>query len=255
MNVVDIKNLSFAYDGVPVLENVNLAVPEQDFVTIVGPNGGGKTTLLKLLLGLLEPDRGTVEVFGTTPARARSRIGYVPQYFRFDLAFPIKVLDVVLMGRFGHRYRFGWFGKSDKDRASAALAEVGLTGLENRRFATLSGGQRQRVLIARALAAEPDLLLLDEPTSNMDAVIQEELQELLARLNERHTLLMVTHDIAFVATHVKSVACVNRRLVLHPTSELTQDVVCDLYGRDMRLIRHDHRCDERGHQCSNSSTP
>jgi zinc transport system ATP-binding protein len=253
--VVEVENLYFAYDGTPVLDDVNLTVQPLDFVSLVGPNGGGKTTLLKIMLGLLQPTAGRVRVFGRAPAKARNRIGYVPQHFHFDATFPIGVLDVVLMGRFGRRFRLGPFGAEDRAAGERALEEVGLVDLARRPFGALSGGQRQRVLVARALLTEPDLLLLDEPTSHVDSVVQTELYDLLRGLNDRLTLLLVTHDVGFVSTRVKSVACVNRQVVVHPTSEVSGELICNLYGTDVRMVRHDHRCAEGGHECSNSSTP
>ncbi|MHC4598683.1 MAG: metal ABC transporter ATP-binding protein [Planctomycetota bacterium] len=253
--VIELEDVAFAYDGHPVLEDVHLTVVERDFVSLVGPNGGGKTTLLKLFLGLLKPTRGRVRVFGGPPSRTRHRIGYVPQHFQFDPKFPISAMDVVLMGRFRGSLPVGPFRRRDRAAAEEALGQVEMRDLAGRPFATLSGGQRQRALVARALATEPELLLLDEPTSNVDAAVQEELYSLLSRLNDRLTLVVVTHDVGFVSTVVKSVVCVNRSLVVHPTSEVSGEMICNLYGSDVRMVRHDHRCAEGGHECENSSTP
>ena len=253
--VIEIENLFFDFDGVPVLEDVNLKVEEREFVSLIGPNGGGKTTLLKLILGLLQPSRGRVRVFGLPPSKARTRIGYVPQNFQFDHKFPIGVEEVVLAGRFGLGPRFGPFGRSDRAAAAEALEEVGLAGFGGRAFSALSGGQRQRVLIARALVTEPELLLLDEPTSHVDTAVQEELSNLLGRLNERLTLVLVTHDVGFVSSKIKSVVCVNRNVYVHPTSEVSGEMICNLYGTDVRMVRHDHRCSEGGHECVSSSKP
>jgi zinc transport system ATP-binding protein len=250
--VVAIEDLSFSYDGVPILEDVNLNVLPRDFVSLIGPNGGGKTTLLKLMLGLLQPQRGRVRIFGSPPGRVRGRIGYVPQSFQYDAQFPVRVMDVVMMGRFGRTRGFGPFRREDRNRSLEALREVDLQDLSDRPFAALSGGQRQRVLIARALSGNPELLLLDEPTSNIDVVVQEELHSLLSRLNERLTLVIVTHDVGFVSSKVKSVVCVNRNVVIHPTSEVSGEMICNLYGTDVRLVRHDHRCSEGGHECASS---
>lgn len=246
--VVEIEEVSFGYDGVPVLEDVNLKLWPRDFVSLVGPNGGGKTTLLKLMLGLLKPDRGRVHVFGKSPSRVRARIGYVPQHFQFDPLFPVGVMDVVLMGRFGRGRGIGPFRRADRDAAARALAEVGLAELADRPFHALSGGQRQRVLIARALGGDPDLLLLDEPTANVDVQVESELLDLLTELNRRMTLAIVTHDVGFVSSRVNRVVCVNRQVVVHPTSEMTGDAICNLYGTDVRMVRHDHRCAEGGHE-------
>jgi zinc transport system ATP-binding protein len=167
--VIELKNVNFAYeDGIHVLENVNLTIEKGDFACIVGPNGGGKTTLLKLILGLLQPNTGSVSVLQATPAKRRSSIGYVPQFSKFDAGFPVSVLDVVLMGCLRHSFIWGGYSAEQIELARKSLADVGLKGLENRGFAELSGGQKQRALIARALVSEPKILLLDEPTASVD---------------------------------------------------------------------------------------
>jgi zinc transport system ATP-binding protein len=250
--VVAIKDLEFAYNGRVVLTGVNLDIHEHEFISIIGPNGGGKSTLLKLILGLLHPDRGSVRVFGEPPKRARPRIGYLPQHAHHDPQFPTTVVEVVMMGRLGKRLRLGPFGKSDQRQAREVLKKVGLEDLAGRSFSDISGGQRQRVLIARALASEPDLLLLDEPTSHIDVAAVNEFYDLMERLNEKITIITVSHDIGFVSRRVKSVVCVNREVVIHPTSDLNGEKVRDLYGTDIRLVRHDHRCAEKGHQWPNS---
>jgi zinc transport system ATP-binding protein len=229
-----------------VLEEVNLVVHEGDFVSVVGPNAGGKTTLLKLVLGLLKPSRGTVRVFGLTPSRARPRIGYMSQQNTFDHLFPVSVLDVVLMGRLGQGNRLGFFGRGDRDAAMQALRRTEMEPLADRPFSHLSGGQRQRVLLARALASDPDLLLLDEPTANVDAAIETELFEILNELNRRMTIMLVTHDLGFVSCYVRSVVCVNRRLAVHPTSTITGEMIHELYGGNVQMVRHDHSCGGEG---------
>ncbi|HPF71836.1 MAG TPA: ATP-binding cassette domain-containing protein [Candidatus Krumholzibacteria bacterium] len=246
-DAVTFTGLDFSYGPDPVLRGVSLAIPEGDFVSVVGPNGSGKTTLLKLALGLLKPDRGEVAVFGQPAGRARRRVGYVPQHPRLDPMFPVSALDVALMGRLGRTPGPGPWRAADREAALAALAEVGLADLAPRHFAALSGGQKQRVLIARALAGGPDLLLLDEPTAGLDAHVEEGFYRLLQDLNRRLTIVMVSHDLGFVSAFVKSVVCVGRDVVVHPTSAVTGQVIADLYGSDVRLVRHDHRCSEEGH--------
>ncbi len=246
--VIKIENLSFAYNGSLILENVNLAIDRNDFASILGPNGGGKTTLLKIMLGLLRPNKGTIKILGLSPEQAHSKIGYVPQSFQFDRQFPVRVNDVVLMGRLGRPGGLGPFKKSDKSAAIDALHEVGLSELVTRPFSELSGGQRQRVLVARALVTDPEILLLDEPAAGMDVAIQEEFYALLKMLTQRLTVVLVTHDIGFVSTFVNRVVCVNREVVVHPTSEITGEMIYQLYGSDVRLVRHDHRCAEGGHE-------
>lgn len=239
--VIEIENVTFSYDGATVLEDVSMTVHERDFLSVVGPNGGGKTTILKLVLGLIRPAKGSIRVFGCPPENVRSRIGYMPQYTSLDPLFPVSVLDVVLMGRLGPGMRFGPYRKSDRIKAEEALEKVELFSLRNRPFSRLSGGQFQRVLIARALVSAPDLLLLDEPTSNIDAVLETELYDLLHQLNERLTIVLVTHDLGFVSHYVKSVACVNRRLLTHPTCDVSGEMIDRIYGSHVHMIRHDAR--------------
>jgi len=244
---IKIENVSFAYNGFRVLDSVNLAVYEKDFLSLVGPNAGGKTTLLKLILGLLKPTSGSIQVLGLPPAKARSRIGYMPQHSNLDPLFPVSVLDVVLMGRMGNGRRFGFFGKSDREKAEEALRKMELQDVRHRSFSDLSGGQHQRVLIARALVTDPDLLILDEPTSNVDAAVETELFELLNHLNEKMTVVLVTHDLGFVSGYVKRVACVNRRVVVHATHEISGEMINELYGSEVQMVRHDTRAPENHH--------
>jgi len=244
--VISINNVTFSYEGgMPILENVNLTILDRDSVCIVGPNGGGKTTLLKLILGLLKPTKGEIRVFGKKPEEARLRIGYVPQYAHYDPQFPVTVFDVVLMGRLGTRFG-GPYSKEDKETALKALRLMNLFDLKDRLFAAISGGQRQRVLIARALACEAQLLLLDEPTANIDVQVETNLFEILQELNKRMAILMVTHDIGFISKFFRSVACINRRVVIHPTSGLTGEMIQDIYGGEICMIRHDHQYSEAG---------
>ncbi|HFQ89910.1 MAG TPA: ATP-binding cassette domain-containing protein [Desulfobulbus sp.] len=249
--VIEMEHVSFAYNAVPVLEDVNLKVVEREFIGIIGPNGGGKTTLLRLILGLLQPGTGRILVFGRPPARAASMLGYVPQHMQFDRDFPVSVLDVVLMSLAG-RAGLGPYRRRHLRAAEEALDTVELLHYRDRPFAGLSGGQRQRVLIARALAADPRMLLFDEPTANVDTSAGEKLYQILARLNRKMTILVVSHDIGFVHQYITSVVCVNRRVRIHPTSALDGRNITELYGEDMSLIRHDHRCSREGHTCLNS---
>ena len=243
--VIEFENVSFSYDSINVLEDVNLTVEERDFLSLVGPNGGGKTTILKLVLGLLKPVNGTVRVFGESPVKARSRIGYMPQYSSLDPLFPVTVMDVVLMGRLGNGKLLGTYKGTDKKAAAKALQELEVYEVRNRPFSALSGGQRQRVLIARALVSDPELLLLDEPTASVDAVVENELFDLLNQLNKRITIALVTHDLGFVSSYVNLVACVSRRVVVHPTSEITGEMINEIYGCDVRMVRHDTIAPER----------
>ncbi len=249
--VIILEHVTFSYHTEPVLEDVNLTIHNREMIGIVGPNGGGKTTLLRLILGLLKPDQGRIRVFGKSPRQVSSRLGYVPQYMRFDPQFPISVLDVVLMGLTG-RTGFGPFPRKLIRAAESVLAGVDLADFKNKSFAELSGGQRQRVLIARALATSPDMLLFDEPTANVDSSAGKKLYEILDQLNKKMTILVASHDIGFVNHHITSVVCVNHQVNVHPTSTLDGRNITDLYGSDMALIRHDHRCSPEGHSCPNS---
>lgn len=235
-------NVDFSFGAAPVLEDVSFAISDREFAAIIGPNGGGKTTMLKLALGLLVPGRGSVRVYGRKPEDARRKTGYMPQHPRLDHQFPVTVLDVVLLSRLGNGWKLGAFGRSDRRAARDALSMVGLEDLWNRSFSALSSGQRQRVLVARALASSPDLLLLDEPTANLDPSVQDELYELLHRLNEELTVVVVSHDVSFVSKYVQKVVCVNRRAVLHPVSAIEENLVTMLYGgMEMRMVDHRHR--------------
>jgi len=238
--VVSIENVTFSYDGHPVLENVNLKVWQGDFVSIVGPNGGGKTTLLKLMLGLLHPERGIIRIFGQRPQDARERIGYMPQHAYLDPQFPVRVIDVVLMGRLrGSRQPFGPYTKQDKEAAEEALERLQMWDRRKAYFSSLSGGQRQRALIARALTSGPDLLFLDEPTAGLDLTVENELHDLLKSFTEDLTVIVVSHDLGFVSSLVNKVVCVKRNVVMHPTSEISGEIINRIYGEPMKVVRHD----------------
>lgn len=243
--IITIHDLSFSYGEVLALEDVTIDIRANEFVAVIGPNGGGKTTLVKLLMGMLEPDHGDISVLGGSPWSARKRFGYVPQHTRFDYEFPISVMNVVLMGRLGHGVGVGPFGASDRERAVRALDTVGCANLKKRSFAELSGGQSQRVLIARALVSEPDILILDEPTANLDPTVQDDFYDLLHELKNQMTVIIVSHDVAFVSKHVDRVVCVNRQVVLHNASALHGDVIETLYGEmDVHLVDHTRHPDE-----------
>lgn len=239
--VIRIEDLSFRYDsGSRVLEDVTLTIRELDFASVIGPNGGGKTTLLKLMLGLLTPTSGRIRILGTSPVRARPRIGYMPQHAAMDPKFPVQVLDVVLMGRLGPGRALGSFSRQDREAAAKTIAEVGLAGREKHPFSALSGGQRQRVLLARALVSDPELLLLDEPAAGLDQKVEQDFFELLRELNRSKTLLLVSHDLGFVSSFVKTVVCVHRTVDVHPMSSLDGTMIRELYGGDVHLVHHDH---------------
>jgi len=235
-----LEHVNLTRRGRPVLEDVNLALETGETLALLGPNGSGKTTLLRVVLGLLIPDSGRVRVLGTTPARARGNVGYVPQHVHFDPDFPIRVLDVVLMGRLHARGPLRRMRSEDHAIALDALAKVESSDLTRRPIGALSGGQLQRVLIARALAMHPRMLLLDEPLASLDERIGKSLWDLLGELAREMTVVIVSHDIGAVSRHVRSVACLNRRLFMHPSRTLTADVLESAYGSSVHAIAHDH---------------
>ena len=237
---ISIHNLNFAYAGTPVLENIQLDVAEGDFIGIVGPNGGGKSTLLKLMLGLLQPESGELRIFGQTPRRSVERIGYVPQYANFAKDFPISVWETVLLGRLTPRRWFGGHSQKDKRLAEQALRETEIWELRARPIGALSGGQLQRVLIARALASQPDILLLDEPTASVDVRAEKTIFELLRHLNQRMTIIVVSHDVGFISDYVNRVACLNRKLVCHAVDQLDPHELEHLYGKHVHQLTHSH---------------
>ncbi|NOR26508.1 MAG: ATP-binding cassette domain-containing protein [Desulforhopalus sp.] len=229
--IVQIDDLYFYYNGQEVLKDINLTVNKGDFVSIIGPNGGGKTTLLKLILGLLTPSRGTVKIKGKTPAKNGTVIGYVPQVINHNLNFPASAMDVVLMGKYDPGKRFMFRNKrKDRQEALEALAQLGMADYAGRKITDLSGGQRQRVLIARALVTHPELLVLDEPTASLDTKGQNDFFSLLKELNRELTILVVTHDLLIVSSYAKSIACVNKRLHYHQTVGSTGDLMEAYYS-------------------------
>ncbi len=246
-SAIELQRVSFCYGDRQILNEVNLAIKPYDSVCIVGPNGGGKTTLIKLIIGLLSPEAGLIKIFGKRPDEAHQHIGYVPQFSQYDRQFPISVQEVVCMGRMGKSLT-GRYCKEDKEKTLEALSEVGLADLAERSFSALSGGQRQRVLIARALACGGEILILDEPTANIDRESETQFFDLLRELNKRMTILMVTHDVGFASSFFTRIACVNREVIIHPTSELTGNLIRDMYGGDLQMIRHDHSCSNKGHR-------
>lgn len=237
--IVDMQHVYFSYDDVAVLEDVNLEIQQRDFLALIGPNGGGKTTLLKLLLGMLEPDRGVVRVFGKNPKQARRLLGYLPQVFTFDFDFPISIMEVVLMGRLGKRGIGRGYTKADKAAGLEALEKVGMEDFRDSEIGKLSGGQRQRVFIARALVTEPKLLLLDEPVASIDTQWQQSFYELLHELNKNISIVMVTHDISVVSTFIDKIACVNRRLYYHGSKKEGMHKIAEMYECPVQVLAHE----------------
>jgi zinc transport system ATP-binding protein len=243
--VIVIKSLSVQLDKRPVLNDINLVVEPNRFEMVIGPNGAGKTTLLKTILGLVRPAKGEVRVFGFDPRRLRHRgrlVGYVPQRPLADPGFPATVGAVVLMGRYGQIGLFRRPGAEDKAAVKLALERVGLPDLIDRHIGALSGGQSQRVFIARALCAEPRLLLLDEPSIGLDEGAREQFYALLRRLQRELdlTVIMVTHDLSVVSLHTDRVVCMNQRLIAHQNLPLAAHALEDCYGCQVEALFHGH---------------
>lgn len=227
--IIEVENVGFAYQDQRVLEDINLRVHERDFVAMIGPNGGGKTTLLKLLLGLLKPDQGRIRIAGKSPHQAAPSIGYVPQNVHINRNFPITAEDLVLMGKLDPARQRKRPSATDRRDACDALERLAMGAYRQRRISELSGGQLQRVFIARALVTRPNLLLLDEPTASIDTRGQAEFYSLLQALNSTMTILVVSHDLLVISRFVKSVACVNRQLHYHDQAEITGEMLESMY--------------------------
>ena len=243
---VDLEDVAFGYADVPVLEAINLTVEPGDFLGIIGPNGAGKTTLLRIMLGLAEPTRGAVRLFGHAPSSFRQwgRLGYVPQRAMLDPTLPATVHEVVATGLVPSLGLFRRMGARERRRIDEVLGHVGMAGHASARIGALSTGQQQRVLIARALATNPELLILDEPTGGVDPEAQTSFYALLQHLNRERdvTLILVSHDIGVVAKEVTRLACLNRRLVFHgrPGDFLSDAALTALYGPSVRVVSHQH---------------
>jgi len=235
---IEFENVWFSYERSTVLQEVSFSLEQGEFLGIIGPNGGGKTTLLKLMLGILKPDRGRIRILGQAPHDASHRVGYVPQGTDFNRSFPVSVLDVALMGRMstsriGRRYT-----REDREKVKDVLEKVGMWGYRNRPIGKLSGGQRQRVFIARALATNPEILFLDEPTASVDFEFQTDLYDFLKALNKEVTIVVISHDIGIISAHMKSIACVNNQFIFHSGAEITQEMLDMAYQCPVDLIAH-----------------
>ncbi|MBD3184128.1 ATP-binding cassette domain-containing protein [Candidatus Poribacteria bacterium] len=236
--IVKLQDVFFSYDEAPVLENVSFEIKEQDFLGIIGPNGGGKSTLLKLILGLLKPDSGTIKVFDTSPKKGRKSIGYMPQIFKSDFDFPISVMEVTLMGRLGKKSLGRKYSQEDIDICLDVLEKVDMKDYKDRQINNLSGGQRQRIFIARALATEPKLLLLDEPVSSIDQKWQQSFYELLHKLSEKLAIVLVSHDIGVISTYIDKIACVSGSIYYHGSTKDGLSKISEMYQCPIELLVH-----------------
>ncbi len=245
---IEVENVSFRYDGGSVLENVTFSVNAGEYLGIIGPNGGGKTTLLKIILGLLEPTTGTVKIFGNEVRKSRKpllQIGYVPQRIsRGDFHFPATVEEIVTSGRTAQRGLLKWFNREDKKVIEEAMETTEITKYRNRSMSKLSGGEQQKVFIARALAGKPKILILDEPVVGVDITSKEKFYAFLQKINQQFglTIIFVSHDIDVIAHQVKSVLCINRELVCHgsPKEFIKEEFMEKLYGKKVKFILHGH---------------
>jgi zinc transport system ATP-binding protein len=237
--IVEMKGVWVRLGGRSVLEDIHFTLEKGDFYGVIGPNGGGKTTLIKVILGLIRPWKGEVLVEGETPEKNRHLLGYVPQYRTYDFTYPMTVREMVLSGRMGliagpfRRYR-----EEDQERARAAMERMSIGDLSDRAIGELSGGQQQRAIIARALVSEPHALLLDEPTTHVDPHMEEEFYEILRSLQKRMAILLVTHDMTAISAYVDKIACLNRRLFTHGTKEIDEDMLSAVYHCPINLLAH-----------------
>jgi len=236
LKAVEINHLSVKFNEQLVLKDINFSIEENDFVAIIGPNGGGKSTLLKVILGILPSDAGEVKVFGKEPKKARDLMGYLPQNLDFDHDFPINVFDIVLTGRYHGLFKK--YSKQDKNAVLKALKDVDLHELKDRQISKLSGGQMQRVFIARAIVREPKLLIMDEPMASIDPEMQHTFYELMSRLKDKMTIVLVSHDVGAVSTHVDKIACLNQELFYHGSVEDSANGLEEIYHCPIELISH-----------------
>ena len=235
---MELKGVTFSYDKTPILEDVTFSLKQGDFLGIMGPNGGGKTTLLKLFLGILIPDKGEIRVLGQTPHDAKHRVGYVPQYTDLNLDFPVSALDIVLMGRLRQSRIGRWYSRKDRSKAEEVLEKVGMWDYRHMHIGELSGGQRQRIFIARALATDPEIFFLDEPTASVDPEFETDLYSFLRELNKDITIVLITHDIGVISRNVKSVACVNRTMMFHEEGKISLEMIDMAYQCPVDLVAH-----------------
>ncbi|HYW94032.1 MAG TPA: ATP-binding cassette domain-containing protein [Bacteroidales bacterium] len=236
--ILELAHIHAGYEGNLILEDVSFSVFDRDFIGIIGPNGGGKTTLLKVILGLIRPFSGTVNYyFNSDHKDYRRHIGYLPQQNDIDRDFPIKVREVVLSGLLSGKTLFRQFTRDDKSRAGAILEKTGLAHLADTPVGELSGGQLQRVLLGRAVIASPSLLILDEPGTFVDNRFEYELYESLRELNHDMAILLVSHDIGTISSYIKTIACVNRHLHYHPSNEITNEQL-KVYNCPIDIITH-----------------
>ncbi len=233
--LIEIKNVSFKYREVMILKNISLSFAKGGFYILLGPNGGGKTTLLKLVMGLLAPSSGSIFIQDASPKEMRCSIGYVPQTLFFDSLFPLTVLECVLMGEMSKLSWYGKFPKAVKDHALSLLDSLGILNLKNRTIGSLSGGQRQRTLLARALLCDPDILLLDEPTSGLDLEASTFIQNKLQEIRGKKTILMVTHSLSEMTQSIDEAVCISTTATIIPSGQLCKHYAMGVYHPGINL--------------------
>ena len=236
--IIQIKGLSAAYDGKTVLKDVNLNVYDHDFLGIIGPNGGGKTTLVKCILGLHEPQEGNIRFYKEGKEVPEIKMGYLPQYSSIDRKFPISVYEVVLSGLSKEKSLWGKFNAKQHEQTRRIIARMGLEGLEHRPISDLSGGQLQRALLGRALVANPEVVILDEPNTYIDKRFEAKLYSLLEEINRERAIVLVSHDIGTVLKNVKTIACVNETVHYHPHTEVPAEWLEEHFGCPIEMLGH-----------------
>ncbi|MHB1346878.1 MAG: metal ABC transporter ATP-binding protein [Candidatus Humimicrobiaceae bacterium] len=234
--IIRFENVYFSYGNNLVLQDINFFVKKGDYIALMGPNGGGKSTMLKIMLGILKPDRGIIKVFGKDPVSQRQKLGYLTQNNTFDFSFPISVFDLVLMGRYKTNKRY--YGSDDRESVFEALKKVSMGEFFKRHINTLSGGQLQRALIARAIVKNPEILLLDEPMSGVDPEAQKSIYDILINLNKEMAIILITHDTSVVSSEIGSVACLNRSLFYHGPAEGSLGKLAKAYKCPVEIISH-----------------
>ncbi|MBU2650009.1 MAG: ATP-binding cassette domain-containing protein [Bacteroidetes bacterium] len=234
--ILEVRSLDVSYNGYKALQDVNLDVYDHDFIGIIGPNGGGKTTLVKSILGLIKPSKGSI---GYLFDQEKSPIGYLPQIHQFDFRFPMSVLEVVLSGMSNNRFFPNRIRKEHKEKAHSLLQEMGIVDLSRKPIGELSGGQMQRVFLCRAIISGPKLLILDEPNTFVDAKFEHDLYKNLVKLNQHMAILLVSHDVGTISYYIRSIACVNRKLHYHDSNKITNDQLAS-YDCPIQIITHGH---------------
>ncbi len=235
--IVEIKSVFAGYNDEVILKDVSLDIYDDDFIGVIGPNGGGKTTLLHVILGLIKPYKGTINFCDDLKLHRNNKMGYLPQLNKIDKKFPITVKEVVLSGLIYGTQLMARYSKKDKIKAQKTLERIGICSLQNDAIGELSGGQMQKVLLARAIVSSPRLLILDEPNTFVDNQFEGELYEILNELNKEMAIIIVTHDVGTISSYVKTIACVNRELHYHQSNIISEEQLA-LYNCPIKLITH-----------------